>query len=201
MSPSGSVLNCNCKEGYNGTRCDVCSAGHFGHPGLAGRSCHKCQCNNNIDVTDVGSCDALSGVCLKCLNSASGNQCERCAPWFHGDSILKKNCSNCECDQCGSEYCEHLNGDCKCHANVVGKLCDQCAPGHFGFKGCAGCRPCKCAEGSIGHDCDDEGQCKCKPGASGKNCETCMAGYWGYTKFGCTCKYISLEIGSTLGDV
>lgn len=101
-------------------------------------------------------------------------------------------CSDCTCNQCGSEYCDNINGDCKCKVNVIGKECDKCAPGHYGFGTCYGCKPCTCAEGAIGHECDETGQCTCSPGVSGKRCETCQPGYWRYSKYGCTCKYLDL---------
>ncbi len=46
----------------------------------------------------------------------------------------------CECDQTGSfsAVCMPLGGQCECKNNVIGRKCDQCAPGHYGF-GPQGC--------------------------------------------------------------
>lgn len=156
MSPSGRVLTCNCRPGYNGTRCDTCAAGHFGQPQIQGRLCRQCECNGNIDVNDPGSCDAVSGVCTNCLNNSTGEHCERCADWFHGNSIAQT-CQDCSCNQCGSEFCNHETGECKCKNEVVGKDCDKCAPGHYGFKACRGCDQCRCnPEGSKDSNCNDD---------------------------------------------
>ena len=57
-----------------------------------GDFCKPCECNGNINATDPEACDLYSGVCLKCQNNAYGNACERCEPWYFGDSINAKNC-------------------------------------------------------------------------------------------------------------
>lgn len=48
----------------------------------------------------------------------------------------------CQCDPQGSlsGECEKVGGQCRCKANVMGRRCDQCAPGTYGFgvKGCTG---------------------------------------------------------------
>jgi len=48
--------------------------------------------------------------------------------------------TDCECDLTGSynPTCEPIGGQCECKPNVIGRRCDQCAPGSFGF-GPAGC--------------------------------------------------------------
>ena len=50
--------------------------------------------------------------------------------------------SECDCDLTGSLSfeCEQAGGQCECKPNVVGRRCDQCAPGTFGFgpDGCKG---------------------------------------------------------------
>jgi len=49
--------------------------------------------------------------------------------------------SDCQCDPTGSvsALCSSLGGACQCKPNVVGRRCDRCAPGTFGF-GPEGCR-------------------------------------------------------------
>lgn len=48
----------------------------------------------------------------------------------------------CECDSTGSysSICEPVGGECKCKPNVIGRKCDYCAPGTYGFgpEGCKG---------------------------------------------------------------
>jgi len=36
-------------------------------------------------------------------------------------------CTACDCDQTGSERCDHVTGLCLCWPNVVGPTCNQCA--------------------------------------------------------------------------
>jgi hypothetical protein len=54
--------------------------------------------------------------------------------------------SDCQCDPTGSvsALCSSLGGACQCKANVVGRRCDRCAPGTFGFgpEGCRGKEMC-----------------------------------------------------------
>lgn len=48
----------------------------------------------------------------------------------------------CECDPTGSvsKFCNEYGGFCTCKPNVVGRRCDRCAPGTYGFspEGCKG---------------------------------------------------------------
>lgn len=46
----------------------------------------------------------------------------------------------CECDPQGSlsSECEGVGGQCRCKPNVMGRRCDRCAPGTYGF-GVSGC--------------------------------------------------------------
>jgi laminin alpha 3/5 len=66
------------------------------------------------------------------------------------------NVIECSCDRCGTEVCDHFSGSCQCKTNVVGRDCDKCAPDHWGFKSCYGCRQCNCQIASEGTNCDDE---------------------------------------------
>lgn len=186
VSSSGSVLSCTCKDAYNGTRCEICGAGHWGQPHIVGQGCQKCECSGNIDPTDDESCDPFTGKCRKCLFNSAGDHCERCADYYYGDSIVQKNCTECSCNKCGSEYCDNKTATCKCKSNIIGKDCNRCASGFYGFSTCQGCQPCNCGEASHDINCDDSGQCLCKTGTAGKTCRTCASGYWGYSKYGCT---------------
>lgn len=59
---------------------------------LSGEKCVPCECNGNIDPSEVNSCDHLTGKCLKCLNNTFGDACDRCAPGFYGDAVNAKDC-------------------------------------------------------------------------------------------------------------
>ena len=47
----------------------------------------------------------------------------------------------CGCDPQGSksQICDPLGGQCECKPNVVGRTCDRCAAGTYGFGGVDGC--------------------------------------------------------------
>ncbi|XP_005377350.2 PREDICTED: laminin subunit beta-1 [Chinchilla lanigera] len=89
----------------------------------------------------------------------------------------------CECDPQGSlsSVCDPNGGQCQCRPNVVGRTCDRCAPGTFGF-GPSGCKPCDChLQGSVSAFCDaNTGQCPCFQGVYTRQCDRCLPGYWGF---------------------
>lgn len=55
----------------------------------------------------------------------------------------------CNCDPQGSisSLCDVRGGQCRCRPNVIGRRCDQCAPGMYGF-GPSGCTGEKCRTSS-----------------------------------------------------
>lgn len=46
----------------------------------------------------------------------------------------------CNCHKSGSltQTCNRIGGDCKCRTNVIGKNCDKCKTGYYGFPRCRG---------------------------------------------------------------
>ncbi|XP_021926605.1 laminin subunit beta-1 isoform X2 [Zootermopsis nevadensis] len=89
----------------------------------------------------------------------------------------------CQCDPTGSvsALCTSLGGVCQCKPNVVGRRCDRCAPGTFGF-GPEGCRACDCNSiGALDNFCDAQtGQCKCRANTYGRECDQCQPGFWNF---------------------
>ena len=185
-SEEDATFVCDCKSGYTGDKCEMCAASFFGNPEVIGESCTPCQCNDNINVTDPMACDHKNGHCLICTNNAAGEACSECAPGFFGDAITDKSCRTCGCDECGTENCNHMNGECKCKPSVSGDKCDRCERDHYGFGTCRGCIPCECGEASDSLQCNDEaGQCRCRPGVTGRTCDHCESGFWNFKPTGC----------------
>ncbi|XP_022231765.2 laminin subunit beta-1 [Drosophila obscura] len=91
--------------------------------------------------------------------------------------------SMCNCNPTGSysKVCDSNGGFCPCKPNVVGRQCDQCAPGTYGF-GPEGCKACDCNSiGSKDNNCDlITGQCQCVPNTYGRECNQCQPGYWNF---------------------
>ncbi|XP_054279344.1 laminin subunit beta-1 [Macrosteles quadrilineatus] len=92
---------------------------------------------------------------------------------------------SCDCDPTGSvsNLCDQLGGRCQCKPNVVGRRCDHCAPGTYGF-GPEGCKACDCnSVSALDNFCDvASGQCKCQAQTYGRACDQCQPGYWNYPK-------------------
>ncbi|VDP12271.1 unnamed protein product [Onchocerca flexuosa] len=83
----------------------------------------------------------------------------------------------CECSSQGSIsfMCEEYGGKCSCRSNIIGRRCDRCAPGYYGFPDCIKCR---CSDN---HLCDENtGQCFCPPHVEGKHCDSCVPHSFGY---------------------
>ncbi|XP_068678125.1 laminin subunit alpha-like [Montipora foliosa] len=181
-------LLCICQEGYVGERCESCADGYYGNPSDPGDYCTRCTCSGNIDSSVNGSCDSLTGRCLKCTNAATGDQCENCLNGYYGDAVIAKNCARCACSECGTitAVCNHTIGACNCKPNVIGEHCDSCKPNTWNFDSCLGCEDCDCSPVSLSSSCDVKtGQCNCPLGVTGRKCDRCKAGYFGRPDDGC----------------
>ncbi|KAH8870413.1 Laminin subunit beta-1 [Schistosoma japonicum] len=170
---------CTCKVGYTGPRCSQCAVNYFGNPTEPGGSCRPCECSGNIAVNVPGSCDSVTGQCLKCLYNTEGYYCDICKEGFWGDAT-RQMCQPCNCYPLGSVNegaggCNRDNGQCSCLPNVIGPRCYECAPYFFNLTSGKGCEPCLCdPTGSIDDLCDPVmGQCRCKPDRSGRKCDQC----------------------------
>lgn len=96
VSETGLLESCFCKEGYTSDHCERCDVGYYGQPIAIDGSCHKCDCNDNNDLSVDGSCHPVTGDCYLCLNNTDGVHCEHCKPWFYGDALEAKNCTGKE---------------------------------------------------------------------------------------------------------
>lgn len=117
-----------CPPGTAGPRCDICQEGFYGDPaGVVGvqKPCRPCQCNGHIDVSVAGSCDRISGECLKCVNHTRGRSCEACERGFYRSRAADA-CKPCDCDVQGSEsrQCDE-SGRCRCRPGFEGLRCQR----------------------------------------------------------------------------
>ncbi|KAL1492725.1 hypothetical protein ABEB36_010939 [Hypothenemus hampei] len=91
--------------------------------------------------------------------------------------------SPCDCDPTGSisKICRSYGGACECKPNVIGRRCDQCAPGTYDF-GPEGCKACDCDSiGALDNLCNvGTGQCKCRTNTYGRECNQCRVGFWNF---------------------
>ncbi|XP_073344237.1 laminin subunit alpha-1 [Pagrus major] len=189
LEPSGQVSCDRCQEGYTGTNCERCASGFYGNPQVMGGTCVHCECHGNVNVSEAGHCDIITGECLRCLGNTAGRHCEVCQPGYYGDAVYAKDCQECGCDVRGtvSSVCDVTTGQCSCTENVTGRTCDRCQTGFFGLQSGRGCEVCGCNQsGSLSKSCDEEGQCQCVEGVAGEKCDRCSHGYYGFDADGCT---------------
>lgn len=89
----------------------------------------------------------------------------------------------CSCDVEGSTSfeCEKFGGQCHCKPNIIGRRCNLCKTGFFGFPNC---RPCNCPSTAL---CEQEtGACICPPHVTGERCDKCEVGTYGFDQIiGC----------------
>ncbi|XP_071007922.1 laminin subunit alpha-3-like [Oncorhynchus clarkii lewisi] len=65
-------IECLCKPGYTGTRCERCAPDYYGNPMIYGGRCQRCHC----DATST--CDYLTGKCKKPDDPSTDDQCIEC---------------------------------------------------------------------------------------------------------------------------
>ncbi|XP_077949204.1 laminin subunit alpha-2 isoform X3 [Gasterosteus aculeatus] len=170
----GELLCDQCQPGYTGPRCDRCSNGYYGQPNVPGGSCRPCDCHGNLDLSKPGSCDPITGQCLRCRQGYGSASCDSCADGYYGDAIVAKNCQPCQCHTNGSEseVCDKETGRCQCMKDVTGRQCDECIPNCWWDDERQACIPCRCSRhGSVSQRCDIEGRCICRPGFLGQRCD------------------------------
>ncbi|MEQ2239068.1 hypothetical protein ILYODFUR_000794, partial [Ilyodon furcidens] len=79
-------IQCVCKPGYTGVRCENCAPGYYGDPLIPGKNCQPCKCNGNGN-----SCDPRTGVCKNSLEPGDTNtddsckECDSCAQTLLND--------------------------------------------------------------------------------------------------------------------
>ncbi|KAM4771027.1 laminin subunit alpha-4 [Rhinophrynus dorsalis] len=181
----------DCQRNTTGKHCERCPMAHLGDVvrGVP-RSCRPCPCPLPFSPNNFAlACGIKSGsVRCICKENYAGPNCERCAPGYYGNPLLKgSTCKKCNCSGNSDpnlifEDCNDVTGQCNnCLRNTTGFNCERCAPGYYGdarvAKNCTECRCTKCGT----ELCNDiTGKCHCKPGVTGASCDRCEAGHYGY---------------------
>ncbi|XP_064094479.1 laminin subunit alpha-like isoform X2 [Macrobrachium nipponense] len=108
----------------------------------------------------------------------------------------------CQCDFYGSASfeCESFGGQCACKPNVIGRRCDRCKTGYFGFPDC---KPCDCPSTAL---CDPvTGECICPPRVEGDRCERCSPYTYGFDPIigceECQCSPLGVKAGNLQCDM
>ncbi|XP_013862069.1 laminin subunit gamma-3 [Austrofundulus limnaeus] len=197
IAQSGQVVCTNCPAGQTGTRCQMCEDGYYGDPlGTSGtaRPCARCDCSGNVDFNSVGTCDRVSGRCLKCLGHTDGERCQRCQRGYYGDALdhaASQKCRPCSCSSAGTSghvnECHPQTGNCLCLSHVTGRDCSHCIVGFFNLQPGLGCERCQCNPiGSLSMACHPAtGACLCRAGVEGQLCDSCRFGFFGFSMRGC----------------
>ncbi|XP_058457360.1 laminin subunit alpha [Malaya genurostris] len=89
----------------------------------------------------------------------------------------------CNCDYYGSTSfeCEQFGGQCQCKPYIIGRQCEACKTGYFGFPDC---KPCDCPSTALCQK--DTGECICPDRVTGEKCDQCMPYTYGYDQIiGC----------------
>ncbi|XP_061662817.1 laminin subunit alpha-5 isoform X5 [Syngnathoides biaculeatus] len=156
---------CHCRPNVIGRDCSMCATGYWGFP-----DCRPCNCGTRL-------CDTMSGECI-CPPRTMLPECTQCEPQTFGCHPVF-GCELCNCSRPGilvtDVSCDTLSGQCRCKNNVVGRQCDRCASGFYGYPNC---QPCDCNEaGTEKEVCNSfTGQCRCKENVQGSRCDQCRIG-------------------------
>ncbi|XP_036446627.1 laminin subunit alpha-5 isoform X2 [Colossoma macropomum] len=156
---------CPCKPNVIGRDCSQCATGYYGFP-----NCRPCNCGTRL-------CEPVTGECI-CPPRTVLPECVQCEPQTFGCHPLV-GCEVCNCSRPGVTAqdinCDTHSGQCRCKTNIIGRQCDRCAPGFYGYPNC---RPCDCNEaGTEKNVCDSiTGRCLCKENVEGSRCDQCKLG-------------------------
>ncbi|XP_030589628.1 laminin subunit alpha-5 isoform X2 [Archocentrus centrarchus] len=156
---------CRCRPNVIGRDCSMCATGYWGFP-----NCRPCNCGSRL-------CEPVTGDCI-CPPRTILPECTECEPQTFGCHPLV-GCEICNCSHSGiiapDASCDTLSGQCRCKNNIVGRQCDRCTPGFYGYPNC---RSCDCNEAGTEEEvCNPfTGQCLCKENVQGSRCDQCRVG-------------------------
>jgi len=85
---------------------------------------------------------------------------------------------SCRCNTSGSKSfdCDIFGGQCECKTNVIGRQCEECKTGYYGFPDC---KPCNCSRNAA-YCHPITGQCVCPFRVTGADCDKCAELSYGY---------------------
>ncbi|KAJ6665753.1 hypothetical protein lerEdw1_002123 [Lerista edwardsae] len=164
---------CRCHEaGAIRSQCEPFGGQCACKPNIIGQECSRsCDCGPRL-------CEELTGQCI-CPPRTIKPECTVCEPQTFGCHPLI-GCEDCNCSRAGIQDlmepgCNEDSGQCRCKPNIVGRQCDLCAPGYYGYPNC---RSCDCHQaGTKPSVCDPvTGQCHCKENVEGPRCDQCHLG-------------------------
>ncbi|KAM9296559.1 laminin subunit alpha-5 [Gastrophryne carolinensis] len=157
---------CTCRANVIGRDCSLCATGFWGFP-----DCRPCECGSRL-------CDEVTGQCI-CPPRTVRPDCDVCQTQTFGCHPLV-GCDECDCSETGLQNvtepgCDIHTGQCTCKPNIMGRRCEKCATGFYGYPNC---KPCNCHQaGTEVGICDSvTGQCLCKENVEGTTCDRCRLG-------------------------
>lgn len=117
------------------------------------------RCGNNhfhLNITDEGFCkDSVFSLTTHYNNGALPCHC------------IREGTKSFECAKFG--------GQCPCKDNIIGRRCEICKTGFYGYPNC---KPCNCPSTAI---CEPEsGECVCPDRVVGELCDQCETGTYGF---------------------
>lgn len=107
---------------------------------------------------------------------------------------------NCNYEGSISFECHPFGGQCQCKSNVIGRQCNACRTGFYGFPEC---KPCDCPSTAM---CEpNTGECVCPPNVMGEMCEKCVPNTYGFHQIigceDCNCNYLGIANGNQQCDM
>jgi laminin alpha 3/5 len=139
-----------------------------------------------IPIPSTADADRASKFVQECIAKSAPNydlKIQQASPFcrqalYSLSATFNEQASSCSCDIRGSTdpngQCEPYGGQCSCKANVIGRRCDRCRTGYWGFPNC---RPCTCPT----KICNElTGDCICPPRVTGRYCDQCSPRTYGF---------------------
>ena len=194
VDDANGVIACECAEGYEGPRCNLCADRYAWD-----REGRCLPLFITVPVADSGvaevclldscapyaTCSIVDGKAeCSCRFGYLAPSCTQCAPGYYLDAGECVPSENCEPDSCpDNASCITTGADvtCQCFAEYTGPACQECASGHhlIGSTCVADetCGPSACPEHATCSVEAGEIVCACNSGYAGASCETCATGY------------------------